>query len=189
MARAAPLSPALRPGAALASWIAAAVLSSTIPAAALTATDTAADGAASTVAAGAGGDPHRPVHDPADLRPEAPLPPDALVPGAAGVTVLICSADPPPMDASGALGAGTAAPAPGPARIVRVDDPWAAHPVMTGRGNAAPARFFKRGRTLIFDAGAETLYIERDHRSFTYTASFSDGVTTWHGSCRAMSGD
>lgn len=149
------------------------------------ATDRVADAAAK----GAGGDPHRPVHNPAELRPEAPLPADALVPGAAGVTVLICSADPPPLDASGALGAGTVTPAPGPARIVRVDDPWAARPVMTGLAATVPARFFKRGRTLIFDAGAETLYVERDHRGFTYTASLAGGVTTWHGTCRAASGD
>ncbi|HRO13843.1 MAG TPA: hypothetical protein PLL33_02155 [Paracoccus sp. (in: a-proteobacteria)] len=126
------------------------------------------------------------VHDPADLKPEAPMPPDALVPGAPGVTAILCSADPPPLDASGALGAGTALSAPAADRRVRVDWPWAARPVMTGVGAPVEVRFFKRGRTLIFDAGAETLYVERDHRGFTYTASRPGSVITWHGTCRAM---
>ena len=123
-----------------------------------------------------------PVHDPADLKPEAPMPADALIPGAAGVDLILCPADPPPMDATGALGG--AVPSPSAPRVVRVDHPWDAEPLMTGAGPQIPVRFFKRGRTLIFDAGAEVIYIERDHRSFTYTATNKAGVTKWRGTCR-----
>ena len=127
-----------------------------------------------------------PIHDPADLRPEAPLPPDAIVPGAPGVAAIVCEADPPPMDASGALGmpAGTAVPVV-PRRLVRIENPWTAAPMMTGAGEAVGVSFFRRGRTLIFDARSEVLYLDRDHRRFTYTRSAPGAVTTWHGICRA----
>lgn len=126
------------------------------------------------------------VHDPADLRPEAPLPPDAMVPGAPGVTAILCEADPAPLDASGALGLpaeATRGMSPGAPRVVRIENPWAAAPVMTGAGDPVPVTFFKRGRTLIFDAQSEVLYLERDHRRFTYTRS-TGAVTTWRGICR-----
>ena len=74
---------------------------------------------------------------------------------------------------------------PAAARVVRVVHPWGAEPLMTGAGSEVPARFFKRGRTLIFDAGTEVIYIERDHRSFTYTSSGKAGVVKWRGVCRA----
>ena len=105
------------------------------------------------------------------LHPEDPLPADALVPGTPDVRAILCTAET----------ADAAAPVP----EVRVDSPWAAQPVMTGAGDPVPVRFFKRGRTLIFDAGAEVIYIERDHRRFTYTASGPSGVVTWRGICRA----
>ena len=131
----------------------------------------------------------RSLHDPAALRPEAPLPPDAIVPGAAGVEIIICAADAPPVDASGAFGLSAAATAQlgqtVAAREVRVLHPWAATPTMTGAGAEMPVRFFNRGRTLIFDAQSEVLYVERDHRRFTYTRSGKSGVTTWRGICRA----
>ena len=57
-------------------------------------------------------------------------------------------------------------------------------PTMTGAGPAVAVRFFARGRTLIFDAQSEVLYLERDHRRFTYTRSATGGVTTWRGVCR-----
>lgn len=104
------------------------------------------------------------------LRPEAPLPADALVPGAQGVGAILCTAE----SADNA-----------PAATVRVQDPWAAQPVMTGAGDPVAVRFFKRGRTLIFDAGAEVVYIERDHRRFTYIASGPSGVVKWRGLCQA----
>lgn len=108
------------------------------------------------------------------LRPEAPLPADALVPGAQGVGAILCTAE-----------SADNAPAPTPAATVRVQDPWAAQPVMTGAGDPVAVRFFKRGRTLIFDAGAEVVYIERDHRRFTYIASGPSGVVKWRGLCQA----
>ena len=123
------------------------------------------------------------IHDPADVHPATPMPADALVPGAPGVAALVCPVDPPPMDATGALGTATASPA--APRVVRLDHPWAARPLMTGAGAQIPVTFFKRGRTLIFDAGAEVIYIERDHRSFTYTASGKAGVVKWRGTCHA----
>lgn len=130
----------------------------------------------------------RSIHDPAALRPEAPLPPDAIVPGAAGVEIIICTADAPPVDASGAFGLSDAQTAQlgqtAAAREVRVLHPWAATPTMTGAGVEMPVRFFNRGRTLIFDAQSEVLYVERDHRRFAYTRSSRAGVTTWRGICR-----
>lgn len=129
-----------------------------------------------------------PIHDPADLKPEAPLPPDAIVPGAPGVAAIVCEADPAPIDASGAFGLSEEAArqiaASSPRRVVRVERPWTASPSMTGAGAALPVTFFKRGRTLIFDAQSEVLYLDRDHRRFTYTRSAPGEVTTWHGICR-----
>ena len=128
------------------------------------------------------------IHDPADVHPATPMPDDALVPGAPGVAALVCPVDPPPMDASGALGAGAAAPAPTTeGREVRVEFPWTEKPMITGAGAQVAVNFFKRGRTLIFDAGPEVIYIDRDHRKFTYTLSGKSGVTTWRGTCHAES--
>ena len=132
------------------------------------------------------------VHNPADVHPATPMPADALVPGTPGVAALVCPVDPPPMEAGAALGAGAAAPAPTTSgREVRVEHPWAEKPIMTGAGTQVPVNFFKRGRTLIFDAGAgagaEVIYIDRDHRKFTYTLSGTSGVITWRGTCHAES--
>lgn len=124
------------------------------------------------------------IHDLADLNPAAPLPADAIMPGDPGVTGILCEADPPPFDASGALGLTDAPPVSGVLhRSVLVENPWAAEPVMTGAGPSVNVVFFKRGRTLIFDAGTEVLYLDRDNRRFTYTQSAIGRVTTWHGSC------
>lgn len=124
------------------------------------------------------------LHDPADLRPEAPLPEGAILPGDPGVTGILCEADPPPIDASGALGLPEDSAASGVLeRAVRVENPWTAAAVMTGAGPTVEVVFFKRGRTLIFDAGTEVLYLDRDHRRFTYTQSATGRVTTWHGTC------
>lgn len=144
---------------------------------------------AAPAAAQTAGSPGPLVHDPTDLRPEAPLPADAIVPGAPGITAIVCEADPAPIDASGAFGLSPAAAqklaTATPPRRVRVENPWTAAPVLSGAGDAMKVAFFKRGRTLIFDARSEVLYLDRDHRRFTYTRSAKEGVTTWHGLCRA----
>ena len=54
---------------------------------------------------------------------------------------------------------------------------------MTGAGPSVEVVLFKRGRTLIFDAGSEVLYLDRDRHRFTYTQSAIGRVTTWHGTC------
>ncbi len=131
-----------------------------------------------------GDDLQAPIHDPADLHPAAPLPPDAILPGDPAVTGIVCEADPPPFDASGALGPADAQPVSGfLRRSVRVENPWTAAPVMTGAGASIEVVLFKRGRTLIFDAGSEVLYLDRDRHRFTYTQSAIGRVTTWHGTC------
>jgi len=115
-------------------------------------------------------------------RPGRPAP--RGLPGDPGVTGILGEADPPPIDASGALGLPEDSAASGVlARAVRVENPWTAAPVMTGAGPAVEVVFFKRGRTLIFDAGTEVLYLDRDRRRFTYTQSATGRVTTWHGTC------
>lgn len=120
-------------------------------------------------------------------RREAPPPADAILPGDERIAAIVCEADPAPIDASGALGlsreaaeslAASAAP-----RVVTVEKPWDAKPVMTGAGTPVAVTFFPRGRTLIFDAQSEVLYLDRDHRRFTYTRSAPGAVTTWHGIC------
>lgn len=123
------------------------------------------------------------IHDPADVRPAAPMPADALIPGGPGVHRITCNADAPPTDGSGALGAPT--PAATPPRRVHVDNPWADRPRMTGVDGPVDVTLFKRGRTLIFDAGDEVLYVDRDRRKFTYTKSGAAGVTMLRGTCRA----
>jgi hypothetical protein len=120
------------------------------------------------------------LHDPADLRPQAPLPPDAIVPGDAAVAEIVCEAD-------AVVAAGTAAvPAPPVARpTIRIAAPWTAAPVMTGPSGSLAVRFLKRGRTLIFDGGSEVLYLDRDRRRFTYAQTRRGTVTTLHGLCHA----
>lgn len=119
------------------------------------------------------------VHDPATVRPAAPMPGDALVPGAPGVTRLVCAeAAPAPADTPAANGTAASAE-------ISIRDPWAAHPVMIADGTERPARFFARGRTLIFDAGTDLLYLDRDHRKFTFTRSGPKGVVKRSGLCRA----
>lgn len=117
------------------------------------------------------------------VRPEAPLPIDALLPGDMSVDLIRCTAD---ATASPKV-AQTATPAPPvAAEVVQLAHPWTNQPRLTGAGTETPARFFNRGRTLIFDAGAEMLYIDRDHRSFTYTADTGSAPLKWRGLCEAV---
>jgi len=134
----------------------------------------------------AGTDRQAPVHGHTDLQTAVLPRADAILPDDGAVKGILCEADPPPVDASGALGLpATFRPTALPNRSVLVENPWAAEPVMTGAGPAVEVVFFKRGRTLIFDAGTEVLYLDRDNRRFTYMHSATDRVTLWHGTCHA----
>ena len=109
------------------------------------------------------------IHDPAAVNPATALPADAILPGAPGVRGIACALDPAPD---------------GTARSVAVVHPWSAAPMLIGPEGPRPARFFKRGRTLIFDAGRTVLYIDRDHHHATLSLSTPRAVQNLRGLCR-----
>lgn len=109
------------------------------------------------------------IHDPAAVNPATALPADAILPGAAGVRGIACALDP---------------ASDGTARSVAVIHPWSAAPMLIGPEGPRPARFFKRGRTLIFDAGRTVLYIDRDHHHATLSLSTPRAVQNLRGLCR-----
>ena len=109
------------------------------------------------------------IHDPAAVNPATALPADAILPGAPGVRGIACALDPAPD---------------GTARRVSVVHPWSAAPMLIGPEGPRPARFFKRGRTLIFDAGRTVLYIDRDHHHATLSLSTPRAVQNLRGRCR-----
>ena len=127
-----------------------------------------------------------PVQDLAGTHTAVPPHADAILPDDRTVRGIRCEADPPPVDASDAVGLPETIRTDGLLhRNVRVENPWEAEPVMTGAGPAVEVVVYKRGRTLIFDAGTEVLYLDRENRRFTYMRSATDRVTLWHGTCNA----